>query len=235
MLLGNQYNENISSAIEQLVTARLVRIDTVIPAEIVSVSGNRATVQPLIDIVYTSETESRPQLEDIPIYQISSSNAVIYIPIKAGDKGLLLACQRDIDTFKESYASVSPPSERIFSFVDAIFMPLDFQQAISPSNTDALCIQSGGVQIVLNGDTLEISTNSDVTIASTGNTEITTTGDCKIEGVNVDLKATGICNVDGASVSLAGGGAGIARIGDAVATPQGNGTIIGGSTKVTCG
>jgi len=77
-----------------------------------------------------------------------------------------------------------------------------------------------GQQIVFHADHIEITTPLKLVI--------TTTGDC-------DLTASGNVNVKGAAIVLAGGGPAVARVGDATMCPAGPGTITSGSAIVNSG
>jgi phage gp45-like len=77
-----------------------------------------------------------------------------------------------------------------------------------------------GQQIVFRSDRVEVTTPKKLVV--------TTTGDC-------DLTATGNVNVQGAAIVLAGGGPAVARVGDTVTCPAGTGHITSGSAKVNSG
>lgn len=88
------------------------------------------------------------------------------------------------------------------------------------------------------GSIMKFAANGDVSLSVTGKTQITSTGDIAINSSGtIDVNSSSVMNVNGSTVNIAGGGSGVARVGDTVQVDPLThiGTITGGSTKVFCG
>lgn len=236
------YNERIqsakqtmSSAIDFVLEQRLSKINTILPAKIISINGARASVQPMISSVMPNgDISSRPIIQDVPVYQLSTSTMHMYIPTKVDDIGYILLSQRDISNFKESLQEQSPPSLRFFSLSDAIFIPMgSFDKSFTPIDVNKICIEDkgNGDSIVFGGGEITIKTktcNIESTSCTIKSEEVT------IDSQQVTIKAD-VANIDATTVNLGGvGGAGVARVGDPVQvdTSTGQGTILLGSSSV---
>lgn len=211
--------QDISSALEYFYSQKMMNINTVLPAKIIAIDGVRATVQPLIDtIVFGGEIVPRAEIKDVPVYQLSSKNYSIYVPLAVGDIGFILCTQRDISDFKNTLEQKEPPSKRVLSIADCIFIPMhSFDKNFNPKDETAICIEDSqnGDSIILGNGKLLIETKQ-----------------CEIKTTEATIDAQ-VATIKATKVDLGGvGGLGIARIGDAVATPVGPGTITGGSITV---
>lgn len=96
---------------------------------------------------------------------------------------------------------------------------------------------TGDLEVIvgdLNQPTSRIQANS-IMIVSGGTITINAAGNITISGGSIRIQASGSISLDAPTIALAGGGRGIARIGDAVQAGPFTGTIIAGSTSATCG
>lgn len=170
----------------------LMDIEKVLPAVVLSYDRllNRAVVRPAISgIAARGQKIPKLPLVDIPVLSLHGGGIFLSFPIKEGDKGWLVACDRDISIFKQNLQDSSPNSYRKHCFNDAFFIP-DKINTINVSEDDkgavVISTVSGSTKFAL----------SETGIKLTGNTVIN--GNVKVSGT---LNADG--DVVGSGISLA--------------------------------
>lgn len=146
-------------------------VNDMIPAKIVdyNVSTNRATVQPIVDMVDTDgRAIRRPPLGDIPVYRMGGGDYAMVINLQPGDFGWLKAVDMDISrTMASSNGDrSSPPTDRTHSFSNGIFFP-DCGFGVTPSGGDMqiqskngssyIGMDSSGKPAMLSPDNINIS------------------------------------------------------------------------------
>lgn len=101
-------------------------LDYFIPVRVIGYDrpSNRAEVQPLIQLLDTSNAcYSRGQIASVPALRFGGGGCVLSFSIKPGDLGWILAADRDISIFLQSYQESKPQTLRIRSFSDSLFIP----------------------------------------------------------------------------------------------------------------
>ena len=161
-------------------------MNSMLPAKVIKYDreNNRVSVQPLINLMTTDGSQvSRAQLSSIPVFVFGGGGFRISFPLNTGDLGWILANDRDISLFLQSYKQTAPNSARIRTFSDAVFFPdvMNGLNSIAGDDAENVVIQSidGSVSIALSTDTIDIIAPVAVNItapvlAVTGN--ITATG-----------------------------------------------------------
>lgn len=157
----------------------------------------QATVRPAF-MVKKSNGESIPQdfLYSIPVRFGGGGGFAAYLPLKKGDTGWLIFCDRDLSTFKNS-RTVSPcNTNRMHAQEDAFFIP-DAMHTSNVADGDAgkavfqtldgsvkMTVSTSGFEVV--GD-IAITGDLDVTgsISATG----TVTGAIDVIGGGISLKS----------------------------------------------
>lgn len=150
---------------------------------------NRATIKPAITgIASQGQKVSKNPLVNIPVFCLSGGGITMSFPLKKGDKGWLVANDRNISIFKQNLEESAPNDFRKHKFEDAVFFPDKINNiAISEADTDAFVIQNadGTKKIALSdsgidltGDTaitgyLTVSTGATGTFVSQDNKTIT--------------------------------------------------------------
>lgn len=117
----------------------LQNINGMLPAKVISFNRakNRATVQPLVMLLTTSNTTvPRASIASVPVYQIGGGGFMLNFNLKAGDLGWIKACDRDISLFLQSYNISAPNTLRKFNFSDAVFFP-DVMRGYTINEEDA--------------------------------------------------------------------------------------------------
>jgi len=209
-------------------------VNIALPAKVISfnASNQRASVQPVIQaVIYDKNSNEKiinrvgekigvknvemPVIEDVPVQYLRAGNFMITLPIKSGDTGLLVFCHRDISRWKKQGGIAKQADLNLFDYSNAVYLPFiaSEKNAISDYNSTGIEIRGENDKIVLDGN--------NITVESSGNVTVTATQ----------------ADIDANIINLAGGGAGVARIGDAVQVDPLThiGTITAGSVKVTSG
>jgi hypothetical protein len=136
----------------------------------------------------------------VPSFRLQAGGAAVVMDPKEGDVGLCIFAARDISKVKNTGEPAPPGSQRRFDWADGLYLGAFLGSA--PSRY--LWFSDSGVQVV---DPVKIT----------------------VQAPEVDVTSTTKVVVSAPEVDLGGtGGAGVARIGDAVS----GGVITGGSSKV---
>lgn len=119
----------------------LMSIQKVIPGIVQSYDKvtNRAVIKPAITgVASQGQKVSKEALTNIPVLQLAGGGTVLSFPIKAGDTGWLIACDRNISIFKQNLQESAPNDYRKHKFEDSFFIP----DVINTVGTDDFTIAS---------------------------------------------------------------------------------------------
>lgn len=170
-------NDSMTGMLKTVLNKMMQSIDCALPASVISYdrSSNRASIQPIVGLVTTDGTTiNRAQIASVPVVQIGGGGFLISFPLKTGDLGWLVACDRDISLFLQSYNNVIPNTMRTHDFADSFFIPNILNNYnISGDEADNMVIQNldGSVKISIRNDQVRVTAT---TLAVVGN--ITATG-----------------------------------------------------------
>lgn len=161
--------------IQRQINRVLANVRTSMPVVVVSVTdadGNAldpgkvtshgfVSVQPAVRMQNgDGETQSMAVVNNVPYVRCTSGRGAIINDPKAGDKGVLVCCDRDISSFKKTLAEANPGSSRMFSMADGVFFPLpggekprqyiqflDDEILITPDDTEttSISIKAGAI------------------------------------------------------------------------------------------
>lgn len=170
--------QSVGGATQDLavIWAQLAQMSTCELVKVISVDGDRISVQPLLfKVDADNNSVKRGVIHNVPFIRIQGGANAIIIDPKVGDIGMCCYASRDISLLKRIKDFVAPNSKRIYDVSDAIYI--------------------GGV---LNGAPSQIVefTDSGINITSPNQVTINAT---KLQ-VNCPIEATG--NVTGAGISL---------------------------------
>lgn len=145
-----------------------------LPAIVVEYSStnNTATLQPAIQTVtINNKFVTLPQIFDVPVLELGGNGLSIKIPLKAGDTGIVIFCDRDITLFKQEKKNTQPNTLRKHDLSDGIFIPMRFGNAGSSN----VLIQNddGSTQLEITPSGINIKGN------------ITVDGDVIIDGIGL--------------------------------------------------
>lgn len=157
--------------------------------------ANRVQVQPQIAIVTTDGQQvSRAQIASLPVLVLGGGGFMLNFNIKPGDLGWILANDRDISGFLQTYAQSSPNTVRKNSFADALFIPdimRNFTIADEDSANAVLQSTDGTVKVSLGAGKITLEA---VEIELRGNVII-----------NDELTVNGLLVLNGGLTSTGGG------------------------------
>lgn len=134
---------------------------TCLPCKVVAVNAGVQTVdiQPVLMSYFREQNISvpRPIIKDVPFWTFRAGDTYISLPIKVGDTGLAIFCQRDMTNWKASGGTVPLQSERVMDYNDAFYIPFmgSASQAIPGYNPDFIEIVKNGKKITVKDGTLE--------------------------------------------------------------------------------
>ena len=157
-------NGTLAGAVTFSFQKMLQNVNGMLPAQIMSYdrNTNRAKVQLLINIVGTDGSQyPRPQLAAIPVFVFGGGGFRLSFPLKSGDQGWVIANDRDISNFLNSYKQTSPNTSRIKNFSDGVFFPDAMRglDTIDSADAENLVIQNntGTVTISISDDVVTIT------------------------------------------------------------------------------
>lgn len=157
------HNNNLNSydAVMQILKENIfVNLRVCIPAIVVEYNNTNNTVklQPAIKtILEDNRIIDMPILLNVPVLELGGNNLSIKIPLKVGDTGIVIFCDRDISLFKQEKKSTQPNTLRKHDLGDGIFIPMRFGN----SGSSNIIIQSedGATQFEITSSGINIKGN----------------------------------------------------------------------------
>lgn len=178
-------NDSLAGTIQFAFGKLLQGVNGMLPAQVIKYdrANNRVSVQILIAVVTTQGAQvSRPQLASIPVLALGGGDVFLNFNLRPGNLGWVVANDRDISLFLQTYKQTAPNSGRIKDFADAMFIP-DIMTGYTINSDDVnnavLSTKDGTSRISIGASGITITSSSTVTIA--GNGKIT--GTFEIDGV----------------------------------------------------
>lgn len=139
------------------------------PARIERVRGEQLVdVQPLLQVSYQGQpSRDLPPLTQVPVINQRGADYAISLPIAQGDLGLLLVCDRNLDSWLAGAGqSADPQDTRAHSLNDAVFLPGLYPDAKQTSVRGA----SKTDLVLINGDAqVRLEKNGTVAISNKQN------------------------------------------------------------------
>lgn len=155
-----------------------MNIQKVIPGIVQSYNRltNRAVVKPAITgVASQGQKVSKEALTDVPVLNLSGGGITLSFPIKTGDTGWLIACDRNISIFKQNLTESAPNDIRKHKYEDSFFIP-DKINNIGVTDPTAFIITDGTTSISLSNNAISLTAtttsvegNLTVTTGATGN------------------------------------------------------------------
>lgn len=154
-------------------------VSGMLPARVLAYdrTANRVQVEILIMIVSTGGNQyPRPQLASIPVFVFGGGNLMMSFPLKTGDLGWILANDRDISLFLQTYENEPPNTARMFSFSDSVFFPdIMREYTINTEDADAAVLSTvdGTIRIAISSTGIKITSPPEAPITLAGNVVVT--------------------------------------------------------------
>ena len=138
-------------------------VNGMLPAQVIKYDreANRVQVQLLIMLVTTDGQQvPRPQIASIPVMVFGGGNFFLSFPLNPGDLGWVLANDRDISLFLQTYQQAAPNTFRINNFADSVFVPdIMHGYTIASEDTNSVVLQNldGTIKISLLPDRIKLT------------------------------------------------------------------------------
>lgn len=187
-------NDNLAGTIQFAFNKMMQNTNGMLPAQVIKYDRamNRVQVQLMIMVVTTGGAQlSRPQIASIPVLLLGGGGFFISPNLNPGDLGWVVANDRDISLFLQTYSETSPNTGRVKSFSDGLFIPSVMTgYTIDPLDDDNMVIQNldgtvkislGAAKITIAAPLVEIDGYNPIVIVPPGGTlavtgNITATG-----------------------------------------------------------
>lgn len=158
---------DIPGTVKFILNKFLQGVDSMLPAKVIAYDyqTNRASVQPMIDMVTTNKKRiARAPIASVPVYQASAGGFIVRLPVQSGDLGWIKANARDISLFLQTLQKSPPNSDRLHDFSDAVFYPdaINKGVVIDPADKDALVLQTvdGTTKMVMSPGTIALTSTN---------------------------------------------------------------------------
>ncbi len=175
-------NDTLAGVLRFAFSQLMRSVDGMLPARVLAYdrTANRVQVELMIAMVSTSGAQvSRAQIANIPVINFGGGGYILNFPLTVGDLGFVIANDRDISLFLQSYSESPPNTQRVKSFSDAVFIP----SVLANYTTDG---QDGNAVLQNLDGTIRISLSSDAITVSAGSSSI----EVKSTGVTIDSPLT---------------------------------------------
>lgn len=210
-------NDTLAGTLRFAFSQLMRNVDGMLPARVLAYdrTANRVQVELMIAMISTSGQQvSRAQIANIPVINIGGGGYILNFPLKQGDLGFVMANDRDISLFLQSYSESPPNTRRVKNFADGVFIPSVLTNYDVSGQDDNMVIQNldGTVRIALTPDSVDISSSVGVTIDSP---LTTVTGKLVVNGLTILNAGLGVYGIAtgtysayfGGSLYTLGGGA----------------------------
>lgn len=130
---------SLAQVLRDAIENRLVELHVSLPAKIVTYdpSTQKASVQALIKRTFVSgESVDLPVFTDVPVAWPRAGKAWLHMPLKAGDFCQVVFCERSLDEWKTTGASVAPKEMRKHNLSDGWVVPGGYPFASPMSGAD---------------------------------------------------------------------------------------------------
>lgn len=120
---------NLEGILKILKNNIFTTLNVCMPCNVISYNpeDNTADLQPAIQRVLQDNTfQDRSVLSNVPVLELGGNGLSIKIPLKEGDTGIVIFCDRDITLFKQEKSNTQPNTLRKHDLSDGIFIPMRF-------------------------------------------------------------------------------------------------------------
>lgn len=197
---------SMSGILEEVLKNYSLNLENCMPAVVVSHdrTNNTVIVTPAINMITTDGEPMQRANITLPVHIFGGGGIIISTPLKEGDAGWIVACDRDITLFKQSLKVSNPNTYRTHKLSFGFFIPDKVKGfTVQSGDSNAFLIQTldGSTRIALSDGLVKIKTGGDV-VAECTNLTITASN-CKITAMTDiigDTTITGNLSVSGAIV-----------------------------------
>ena len=216
--MGQEQNETLEfeTVIKEAVRAGMMGLRVSLPVRVekYDFSKQMVDVKPLIKKEYKQDSRivSLPIISSVPVNFPSSDggNCSIVLPIKTGDLGYIIVCDRSIDKWLSGDGKeVVPEDIRIHNMTDAIYIPglRPFANPLTIENGDDLFIVNtdSKIQIAPGGKVLLENVISKIEMSEGGDIDIDApASDVNVSSNNITATATVKADITAPNINLVG-------------------------------
>lgn len=192
-------DDSMGGMLAVVLRKQLMSTDDMLPARVISFdrTANRATVQPCIHMVTTSDQlVPRAQLASVPVFRFGGGGMVLTCNLKPGDLGWIKASDRDISVFLQAMRDQAPNTARLHSFEDGMFFP-DAMRSVVITGEDAenMTLQSldGTQRVSIATDYVQLASGEQKLRVSNAGMDFTGGGHFIINGIDFNThRHTGV-------------------------------------------
>ncbi len=148
----------LAEVIREIIKSHFFDLHTTMPARVEKYdpATQKADVKPLLRKKYRAADAATeiPVIPSVPVQWPSAGggDAYIHLPLKTGDLGMVIFCERSIDTWLSGDGQITAANDpRHHDLSDAVFIPgvRPFKAALSDVSADNLVIQNDILRIEL--------------------------------------------------------------------------------------
>lgn len=158
---------------------QMEEMDGAMPAAVIKMDEDRQYVQVQLQIKIlgsSGETYPERQIAKVKAQMLGGGGFVMSWPYKEGDKGWVIAGDRDISLYLQSGQESAPNTARIKSFSDGLFIPDNLMEVIFASEDIAnFVLQSldGTIKFTMGSDAITLKFQDNSIVLNGTNTTIT--------------------------------------------------------------
>lgn len=186
---------SLAELIKEGIRGDLLNLHTSMPGKVKVYykDEQKADIIPLIKKKYKSNNNEVEisVIQDVPVYCLSCNNGdtFMHIPIKEGDLGMLVFCERSIDNYLSSIPdendSIKPiyhNSYRHHDISDAWFIPgiLPFRKSLNNISSDDIIIKNSNIEVHIKPNGKIVINNGSYELVETLSTLIQNLIDAKV-------------------------------------------------------
>lgn len=201
-------NDTLAGTLRFAFSQLMRNVDGMLPARVLKYdrTANRVQLELLIAMISTSGQQvSRAQIANVPVINIGGGGYILNFPLKVGDLGFVVANDRDISLFLQSYSESPPNTLRVKNFADGVFIPSVLTNYDVSGQDDNVVLQTldGTVRIALSSDSITLTSSANITIDSP---VTTVTGKFVVDGLTILNAGLGVYGIATATYSTYLGG-----------------------------
>ena len=193
-------NNSLAGSIRFAFSKLIQNVNGMLPAQVINYdrTTNRVQVQLLISKITTGgDLIPGPQIASLPVLLLGGGGLFLSFPIATGDLGWVIANDRDISNFLQTYAQSAPNTFRISSFSDGLFIPDIMRGYTLADDADgAVVLQNldGTVSVSVSTTNVTINAAHNLNVTVGANSVFTMNSGAGTLGVVGNITATGTIN-----------------------------------------
>lgn len=149
------------AASDYIYNVRKAALEVCIPAIVVEYERDKNIVKvtPAVNEKTSTDKYIKRAEVKVPVFSFAGGGFMMNFPLKKGDTGWLLSCDRDISLFKQQLTAINPNTERSHCIEDSFFFPDKVNKFnLDKEDKDNFVLQSltRNLKLSFSGDTIKI-------------------------------------------------------------------------------